>query len=240
MLLECEQEVWLNSLFTQGKWYELKDVVLAARYIKWTKCASFPPPSLHTMEDIAFWGTVTYKQKRVVATFGPDVLSLEVCNFNDLEYGSPLWWPSKPLPLMWLDPKFALKFFKKYSKKHHKLQVNIYATIRFQNCVGLYRFANRSWGKDDEPVIEQNGCISIYWGDSVMESPVPELEMYFFEPDALDEDWLEEWDNGDETERTASVKNLATKEIQLGHGWCATRSAVLSLLTKQLVIASRI
>jgi len=73
-LLHCE-EAWHNALFvSDGTWYELKDVSLAAKYMNWSSRSPSPlPPTIDTMDNVAFWGIIR-DGKRVVATFEPTIL----------------------------------------------------------------------------------------------------------------------------------------------------------------------
>lgn len=143
---------WHGALFVpNGKWYELKDVALAAKYMTWTgRVLTLPPPILDTMDNIAFWGTLN-DGNRLLATFDPKVLTFETdiscadCELGGSDFDDMRLFSSSGVRnwCAWVDTKTEQEYTTQVDEHvtlfSKQCQINMYAMVKLSSDVGVYK-----------------------------------------------------------------------------------------------------
>ena len=121
-MIAADKHAWTNALHKYGGlWYELKNVVLADKFLLYG-WSSPPSSSSVSANSIAFWGTLVDSDDRILATFGPDVPRWINKDFedayvepgeNDDTHCSFFWSTKLDTPLSWASAAMCSEYTKK-------------------------------------------------------------------------------------------------------------------------------
>jgi hypothetical protein len=141
-LIAEDKDAWTNALFTySGEWYQLKDVVLAAKYMEWSGHFVSPSPTFDTMDNVAFWGSIVHGE-RLLATSNPRVCKFQFSIMSNWNTENLVWVsPETPIEQDWLLNA------KEY--EHKICHVRMYVLVNLENDIGMYHFTSGVFGEDD-------------------------------------------------------------------------------------------
>ena len=242
--------MWHNALFVpSGKWYQLKNVALTAKYMKWTARVPSPPPILSTMDDIAFWGTLV-DGDRLIATLDPRVFTIQTYIHNyqpdtydvepeDLSVPGRLVWSTRT-DVYWCRPTEYTRHSK--ATLTEQCQINMYAVISLSSgdksmyeVTSGYIDPNQIWYDEHSESFEFNpaelefGFLSLYVGRAQFFFGIPDKTL----PDFTLE-WFDEYLRACPTKRLEMETAFVHSAANAGRGWNSTRQDILEQFTAQL------
>ena len=243
---------WNVALFVpSGKWYELKDVALAAKYMSWTGRVPSSPPTLDTMDNIAFWGTLV-DGDRLLATIGPNVLTFETDLQNDM---LSLNWVTSDMEYTWVDTKTKQEYTTQLDESKFdyyegsvmffskQCQIKMYAVVKLTSGVGLYQLISEAvqsdyyWHRDSKAKVSPT---ELFFNDPNGHLSVDADLAYFFLRDRTPHgftrtrEWYDEHDLASPTKRLEMETALIQSAANAGRGWNSTRRDVLEQFVAQL------
>lgn len=234
---------WHDALFVpNGKWYELKDVALAAKYMSWTGRVPSPPPTLDTMDNIAFWG-ILVDGDRLLATIGPKVVTFETNIPNAINaHDDPvrtltLLWGSDNMEYTWVDTKTEQEYTTQmfFSKQ---CQIKMYAAVKLSSGVGVYELISGQMNVPDRSNYE----FDFDDRDNPTDFPgtlnVAANGVVFFIFDkttsGFPTEWYDEYCDASPTKRLEMETAFVQSATNAGRGWNSTRRDVLEQFVAQL------
>jgi hypothetical protein len=250
------KDAWTNALFTYGsEWYQLKDVALADKYMTWTGRVPSLPPTLDTMNNIAFWGTLV-DGDRLLATIGPDIITITTdidiayaCAFEDNDIS--LLWTSQDVEYTWVDTKTEQEYTKLvFGTKNtfggtvfsKQCQIKMYAVVKLSSGVGTYDIISGQveakeavfWGSNDAQVdpTQLDFEVEPTNGIGALNVWADSFQFRFFDAHGSKE-WFDEYYDAHATRLEMETAFAQSKE-NAGRGWNSTRRDVLQQIVTQL------
>lgn len=253
---------WNDALFVpSGKWYELKDVALASKYMTWSGRAPSSPPSLDTMDNIAFWG-ILVDGDRLLATIGPNVVMLKTDLTNalddpDTDRNLTLYWVSDTMKYTWTDTTTKQEYTTQLDESKFDViqgsdtffskqcQLRMYAAVLSSAGVGMYklisgavesgevRYFNAGAQVDTTDLMFDDAYANGYSHLSVWADGV---EVYVDDKIApgFTTEWHEEYCSASSMQRVHMETAFVQSPANAGRGWNSTRRDVLEKLVAQL------
>ena len=240
-------QAWHDALFVpSGKWYELKNVALAAKYMAWTERVPSPPPTLDTLDNIAFWGTLI-DEDRLLATINPKVLTYETdiessdCDGEETFGDMRLFTVSRTrCCYTWVDTKTEQDYTRQSDDSidvhscgafRKQCQINVCAVVKLSSGVGVYKLLSghvepKELNELDFGLTALQATLDVYAnsvGFCIFDTTAPDFSFKW---------WLEHCEGPTpclEME-TAFIQSAANA----GRGWNSTRRDVLQHIVAQL------
>ena len=226
--------------------------------MNWSNRIPSPAPSIDTMDNVAFWGTLV-DGERLLATFGSQVLTFStsfdiLLDCADLyeeedvecycEYDQPGWWKAdSTLPFSWETPELRNEFV----AMHENINIcqwlktptlNVYALVQLGNgAVGMYRVSSGTRKKHGKFSWEfgLGAPISMNLGLTYFDLYTDGLRITLFEEEGvIPFEFAIKWLAADDTKRLEVEMCVVESQIDAGKGWNSTRNWIIQEVQKVL------
>lgn len=253
------EQSWTNALFTYGDaWYQLKNVALAAKYMRCSHCIPRAVPSLDTLDNVALFGTIV-DGERLLATFGPKLFTFTT-DFDRMLNGAGafIWadtsivhWETSELRKEFVaantadrlnvndapnSPEIRRRFANYWLKT---ASVDVYALVLSNGVAGMHRVVSDIVDIVNEPYSCPVGFNMSSMEGGYFEVYTDELVLEIWEdvntPSALvPDEWEKEYIAADKNKRLRMATRFAENQVNTGKGWGSTRRFLIEQFMSQL------
>ena len=248
-----------DALFVpSGKWYELKDVALAAKYMTWTGRVPSSAPTLDTMDNIAFWGTLV-DGDRLLATIGPNVVTFKTNlgmigdNFDAGKDFRRLVWETDTIEYTWADTKTEQEYTTQLDGNRYQImgmphcfflkqcQIKMYAAVNLSSGVGVYELISGAVESDNVKAHDGRAYVDptelMFEGESssFLQVWADGVELKISDKTAdFPFEWCDEYCDACDTKCIEMETAVVQSATNAGRGWNSTRRDVLEKFMAQL------